>query len=108
MFGFPSALETVLSNAETVEKPVVEDESGTDVRLQEPATVILFNDETHTFEEVIHQIIKATGCGQSKAEALTWQVHSTGKAAVFQGPMTDCLRVVSVLEEIALHTQIEV
>ncbi len=79
-----------------------------DVEVQGPARVLLFNDEVHTFEEVIGQIIKATGCSQSKAEALTWEVHSSGKAMVYEGPMPDCIRVSGVLEEIALMTQIEV
>ena len=89
-------------------KPRVDVEKEIDVAIQEPATVILFNDEIHTFEEVIGQIIKALRCDTSKAEALTWEVHSQGKAAVYEGEMSDCLKVNSVLEEIALHTQIEV
>jgi ATP-dependent Clp protease adapter protein ClpS len=79
-----------------------------ETKVQPPARVILFNDEVHTFDEVISQIMKATGCGQPQAEALTWEVHHTGKAMVFEGPMPECLKVSGVLEEIALHTQIEV
>jgi len=82
--------------------------AGIDVDINEPAKVILFNDEVHTFEEVIFQIIKATGCAQTKAEALTWEVHHDGKAVVFQGEVVKCMRVSSVLEEIELSTQIEV
>lgn len=108
MLHLLSAMHTPSGDMTTVERPVLDDESVNDTDLERPANVILFNDEIHTFEEVIGQIIKATGCEKSKAEALTWQVHSTGKAAVYQGAMTECLRVVSVLEEIALHTHIEV
>lgn len=68
--------------------------------------VLLFNDEVHTFEEVIGQIIKATGCGLAKAEQLTWQVHSEGKAQVYEGEFEECLRVESVLSEINLITRI--
>ena len=85
-----------------------ESEVTEETKVHPPAKVILFNDELHTFEEVIHQIMKATGCNQPKAESLTWEVHHTGKAMVYAGPMPDCLRVSGVLEEIALHTQIEV
>jgi ATP-dependent Clp protease adaptor protein ClpS len=74
---------------------------------QEPAKVVLFNDEVHTFEEVITQIIKATRCDQAKAEALTWEVHSTGRAIVFDGELARCMEVSSILEEIDLMTQIE-
>lgn len=69
--------------------------------------VILFNDDWHTFDEVTNQIIKAIKCSSEQAEAITWEVHSNGKAMVYDGEMTECLRVSSVLEEIGLHTQIE-
>lgn len=80
-------------------------DSGTEIGL--PAKVILFNDDFHTFDEVIAQLIKATGCSYAKAEALTWEVHTKGKAVVYSGELTECLRVSAILEEIALHTQIE-
>lgn len=88
--------------------PLSQQEKDVDVLVEQPATVILFNDEDHTFDEVIFQLMKALGCTQAKAEQLTWEVHNNGKAAVFEGPMTECLRVSAILEEIALHTQIEV
>ncbi|MDQ1265600.1 MAG: hypothetical protein QG635_751 [Bacteroidota bacterium] len=72
-----------------------------------PAKVILYNDEIHSFDEVIFQLIKAIGCTQDHAEALTWEVHSRGKAVVYDGEMRQCLKVSAVLEEIALHTHIE-
>lgn len=91
-----------------IEKPVSDVQDDTDVLTTTPAKVILFNDEVHTFDEVIGQLIKATGCDSVKAEALAWEVHTKGKALVFEGVMRECLRVSAVLEEISLHTQIEV
>jgi len=85
-----------------------EQETGVDVAIQEPAKVILYNDEVHTFEEVITQIIKATRCDLTKAEALTWEVHNSGKAIVYQGEVPKCVQVSGVLEEIELMTQIEI
>ena len=55
--------------------------------------MILFNDDVHTFDEVITQLIKATGCSESKAEALAWEVHTNGKAMVFTGEMVRCIQV---------------
>jgi len=69
--------------------------------------VILFNDEWHTFDEVIEQIMIATSCSYEHAERCTLEVHHTGKAVVFHGELDACLRVSAVLEEIALHTQLE-
>ena len=89
--------------------PVIqqEEEQGVESLVQEPAKVILFNDEVHTFDEVIGQIIKATGYDLAKAEALTWEVHSAGKAIVYEGEIPRCMEVSGVLEEIELMTQIE-
>ena len=69
--------------------------------------VILFNDDWHTFEEVIAQIIKATKCSFIEARDRTFEVHVNGKAVVYSGELADCLRVSGILEEILLHTQIE-
>ncbi|MBI5020955.1 MAG: ATP-dependent Clp protease adaptor ClpS [Ignavibacteriales bacterium] len=89
--------------------PLVEHEElkGIEEEIQPPAKVVLFNDEVHTFDEVIVQIMRATGCDLSKAEALTWEVHNSGKAIVFVGELLKCTQVSSILEEIELMTQIE-
>lgn len=68
--------------------------------------VILYNDDWHTFEEVIVQLIKATNCTFDQARGFAFEVHVKGKSIVFNGPMNDCIKVSSVLEEIALNTQI--
>lgn len=85
----------------------VEDLAATSVSVGLAARVILFNDEEHTFDEVIVQIIRATGCSMDRAEALTLEVHHRGKAMVFEGAIDACMRVSAVLEEIELHTHIE-
>ena len=68
--------------------------------------VLLFNDDHHTFDEVIAQVMKATACSGAHAEGIALEVHTQGKAMVFEGELYQCLRVSSVLEEIALHTQV--
>lgn len=83
--------------------PIEEEE--TDIGLG--SRVVLFNDDWHTFEEVITQIIKAIKCSFIEARDKTFEVHTNGKAVVFSGELADCLRVSGVLEEILLHTQIE-
>jgi len=92
----------------TEDKPIEDVDEDATSDEQTPARVILFNDAWHTFEEVIGQIIKAIKCDTKKAEQITMEVHTKGKAVVYEGEMTECLRVNSVLEEISLHTQIEV
>lgn len=82
-------------------------EQGSGPDLLDAYRVVLFNDEEHTFEEVIEQIIKAVRCSRQKAEKHTWEVHTRGKSIVFAGTMLLCLKVSSILEEIALKTEIQ-
>lgn len=96
--------DNIISGSEQ-ESPEVDE--LVEVEVANPAKVILFDDEWHTFDEVINQIIKATNCDYDKAQQITWQVHNNGKAVVYSGDMPECLRVSAVLEEIALHTEIE-
>ena len=59
-------VKPVPPEVEEVEKE--ETGSGSD----DPWFVVLFNDEVHTFEEVIGQLVKATGCSRGKAEDLAF------------------------------------
>jgi len=77
------------------------------VGTSEPFRVVLFNDEEHSFDEVIFQIIKAVRCSRAKAEALTMEVHNSGRSIVYTGPIEQCIRVSAVLEEIELRTEIQ-
>lgn len=69
--------------------------------------VVLFNDDVHTFDEVIFQIIKAIQCTRSKAEKHTWEVHTKGLSIIYSGTLSTCLKVSSILEEIDLRTEIQ-
>ena len=90
----------------TPEREVLVEEE-TEERLDEPWRVILYNDDVHTFDEVITQLIKATGCSTADAERLAWKVHTEGKAKVYEGSFEECFRVQGILREIQLVTEIE-
>lgn len=102
-FGAPAEPDVKPAPPEVEEVEQEEADEGTD----DPWFVILFNDEVHTFEEVIGQLIKATGCSRGKAEDLAWTVHSEGKATVYEGTFEECFEVQSVLKEIQLVTEIQ-
>lgn len=82
-------------------------EQGSGPDLLDAYRVVLFNDEEHSFDEVIEQIMKAVRCSRQKAEKHTWEVHTRGRSIVYAGPMFQCLKVSSILEEIALKTEIQ-
>lgn len=85
---------------------VFEVEKEDEVNLKEPYKVILFNDDYHSFDDVINQLIKALKCGYAEARGYAFEAHVKGKTVVFTGELSKCLKVSSVLEEISLHTQI--
>ena len=72
-----------------------------------PWRVILYDDDIHTFDEVIVQLIKATGCSEQQAERHAFTVDSMGKDCVYQGDFFECFQVQGVLREIQLVTEIE-
>lgn len=73
----------------------------------EPWNVILINDDWHTFEEVIFQLVKATGCTVEQAQAIAWEAHALGEALCYTGPRERCELVASILEEIELAVRLE-
>ncbi|MEJ2194737.1 MAG: ATP-dependent Clp protease adaptor ClpS [Ignavibacteriaceae bacterium] len=90
----------------TKNTPVIDIIEEEDVSIGLESKVVLYNDDWHTFDEVILQIIKAVNCSFDEARNKVFEVHVKGKAMIFNGRFKDCLRVSSVLEEVALHTQI--
>jgi len=89
-----------------LQKPDFDQDNDADTKIGLESRVLLFNDDWHSFEEVITQLLKATGCTFELARDYTFEVHVKGQSIVFTGPMSRCLKVSSVLEEIALLTQI--
>lgn len=84
-------------------------EKDTDVSniLGNPYNVVLFNDESHSMEEVTIQIIKAIHCSTERAMSIMAEAHTNGRAIVFTGTKERCELVEEVLAEIRLGTKIE-
>lgn len=87
--------------------PEVDVAVADETRVQEPWRVILYDDDIHTFEDVILQLMKATGCTAEQGYRHAFTVHTAGKDCVFQGEFFECFRVQGVLREIQLVTEIE-
>jgi ATP-dependent Clp protease adapter protein ClpS len=100
-------MSNIVPENNPVNNPEIVTEELEDVSTILPARVILFNDNIHSFDDVICQLIKAINCSSERAEAYAWEVHTKGKACVYVGDIEKCLKVSSILEEIGLHTQIE-
>jgi ATP-dependent Clp protease adapter protein ClpS len=73
--------------------------------LDQPYIVILYNCDCHTFEEVIGQMQKATGCSREKADQVANEVHNKGRAVAYSGSQEECDRVARILREIKLQVE---
>jgi ATP-dependent Clp protease adaptor protein ClpS len=88
-------------------KTLVITKEKSETELGNPWQVVLFNDEEHSFDEVILQIQKATGYALEKAFELTMRVHHNGKALICVGDKEKCEKVGAILRQIQLIVQIE-
>ena len=79
----------------------------TDTEVIEVGKVILFNDEVHSFDDVIDQLILAINCSFSTASEMAFAVHNQGQCNVYEGTLESCLSVSAILEEIDLITEIK-
>lgn len=104
-------LEQYQINLSAQQKPTIKREVevlvAEEEKIDTPWKLILYDDDIHTFDEVINQLIKALGCTIAKAEEFTLKVHFEGKAIVYEGLFEECLKINSVLQEIQLVTEIK-
>lgn len=75
--------------------------------LGRPHNCVLFNDESHTMEEVVVQIIRAISCDAQRAVAIMLEAHKSGRAIVITTHKERCEQVSMILEQIRLETKIE-
>ncbi|HEY3283273.1 MAG TPA: ATP-dependent Clp protease adaptor ClpS [Armatimonadota bacterium] len=74
-------------------------------KLATPWVVVLYNCDCHTFDDVILQLQKATGCSLQEAELIAEEAHMLGRAIAFSGEADDCERVATVLRSIGLQVE---
>lgn len=88
-------------------QPQKEKTESTKPKINRPWLVILYNDDVHTFDEVILQLQKATGCSASEGTKIAMEAHSKGKAVAYKGEFEQCNRVAGILREIGLVVEIQ-
>jgi len=93
------------SSPDVKEKEKTEVDTGT--KEDKPWQLILYNDEVHSFDEVIMQLIKALQCSEERAVKLTVRAHKNGKTTVYKGEFEECFKRNTILKEIQLITEIK-
>jgi ATP-dependent Clp protease adaptor protein ClpS len=70
-----------------------------------PWIVILYNCDCHTFDEVVGQLQKATGCTAERAWQIAVEAHYRGRAVAHTGSEEECDRAAAVLRAIRLRVE---
>ena len=76
------------------------------VRSDHPWKVILYNDDFHTFEEVVYQLQKALDCSLLRAVELTYLAHARNQSIIYKGAFEKCHVIINTLREIDLDVKI--
>ena len=98
----PTLMSAPVSRAPTSPVPELDQLDLTDTAVGPPWMTILHNCNCHTFEEVVHQLMKAIACSEAEGWEIAWRVHNSGKAVVKVGAEEECVKVGNILAEISL------
>ena len=68
--------------------------------------VVIFNNDTTSFDEVIAILMRSTGCTSQEAYVETWEAHTYGKAAVHFSGQEECEIVATMIGSVGVKTQV--
>ena len=72
-----------------------------------PWNVILYNDDFHSMDEVVAQIMIAIGCNFGRAYAIMIEAHMKGRSIAYSGSKSKCHQVAQILRRIRLQVEID-
>lgn len=77
------------------------------VEISGPYVVILYNDDWHSFDDVIGILQKAIGCTVEEGLQIALRVHLEGRAICFSGEREPCERVAKIIASIRLQVEVD-
>lgn len=75
--------------------------------LKETHRLILWNDDTNTFDHVINCLMKYLDYNEPQSEAIAWTVHNEGKCTVLEGSFTQIEVYRKILKQEGLTVSID-
>ncbi|MFZ4508858.1 MAG: ATP-dependent Clp protease adaptor ClpS [Fimbriimonas sp.] len=68
--------------------------------------VVIFNNETNSYDEVIEILMRSTKCDLEEAMIETWEAHHYGKAPVHFASQSECDRIAAMIASIGVGTEV--
>ncbi|MCA5005932.1 ATP-dependent Clp protease adaptor ClpS [Sphingobacterium bovistauri] len=75
--------------------------------VKESHRLILWNDDTNTFDHVIYCLIHHLQYTEGEAERIAWTVHNDGKCAILEGSFTEMEIYRKILKAEGLTVSVE-
>lgn len=76
--------------------------------IEEPCSLIVWNDEVNTFEWVIETLVEVCGHSYEQAEQCSYIIHYQGKYAVKQGTYSELKPQCDAITERGINATVEV
>lgn len=68
--------------------------------------VVVYNNDTNTWDEVIEILMRATACTEEEAEIETWEIDNLGKSVVHHGGEMECEAVAAIIRQIGIQVEV--
>lgn len=68
--------------------------------------VVIFNNDTNSFDQVIAALMLATECDLHEATLEAWEAHNFGSAKVHHAPQLECKHVARIISTIGVRTEV--
>lgn len=103
--GFGIRTPRVILSAQTIERPAVHHQ---DAVQHEPLwMVVVYNNETNTYEEVMTVLQLATMCSVEEAYIETWEIDHLGSSVVHRSEEVEANRVADIIRVIGIRVEVE-
>jgi ATP-dependent Clp protease adaptor protein ClpS len=89
-------------------KPHYQEETDVLTMLDEPFSLIVWNDEVNTFEWVIETLVEVCGHSAEQAEQCAYIIHYQGKYAVKQGSYDELKPLCDAITDRGIGATLEV
>lgn len=92
----------LLKNATTT---LPESDTGSAVSAEPDWMVVVYNNETNTWEEVMVILMFATACDEQEAYIETWEIDHYGQCVVHRASSGECRQVAEVVATIGIRVE---
>ncbi len=94
-----------MADTQTQEETFTLDEILTSLKVLH--RLILWNDDTNTFDHVIYCLVKYLRYSEKQSEKIAWTVHNDGKCAVLEGSFTEVEVYRKILKQEGLTVSVD-